>query len=566
MSLDSEVIALDGRTETKSKGPDGARAWDRPAIYQAGARLAMVALALYFVILGAVNLDVDPAEGRLGLAASEGIGPVGRVFGFWAPDLWPGQVIPSLILGRLEAFGMPSPAAVRWPAAVAAIIAGWLIARSMYCARGLRAGLIFGFCWFGSFAVMDRSPLIGAEFVMGLFTIAAINRLLTRGSDRVAGLFAALAFLAGGWPPLVVILLAIVVIGRKTARFSFALLFPPIVAIVAWSIWTIRSSSAEVWAAALTFPLTRQPALWLFCGVMAAALPWSPFALLVLSRQLRQHWKEADTQWLYGWLQVAIAALIGGTVIPGLSEPARLVAVTGILVIAAACLESAWTRTLPAAARGPFLVALGLVFGSWLVAMLFGMYVWDLAMPYYRPLGIVIGIIAIGVTALAWSALETGNSRRGLVSLFVIAVALKLVHWGYYVPEWNYRNSEGPWGRAISQWVPRRWPVYTFHEWSPDLAFFLRRPVRQLLSPNYLEHQPGPESKFLLLQASEFEHWPETAPPIIQVAKFLDQSAQERILARTHGPLPPPLGPNPTAKMIARRGDRTGHHKPAMIR
>ena len=137
-------------------------------------------------------------------------------------------------------------------------------------------------------------------------------------------------------------------------------------------------------------------------------------------------------------------------------------------------------------------------------------------------------------------------------------MALKLAHWGYYVPEWNYRHSQGPWGRAIGQWVPKRWTLYTFHEWPPDLAFFVKRPVRQLRSPQYLEYQAGPQSKFVLLQASEFENWPKSAPPITLVAKFLDQSADERILARTAGPVPPPLGPNPSAQAAASRRATSG--------
>ena len=104
------------------------------------------------------------------------------------------------MLGRLEAFGRPSPAAVRWPAALAGIIAGWMIARSMDKALGLRAGVLFGICWFGSLALIDRSAATGLDLILGLATLASIDRLITRGSDRVAGLWAALAFLAGGWP------------------------------------------------------------------------------------------------------------------------------------------------------------------------------------------------------------------------------------------------------------------------------------------------------------------------------------------------------------------------------
>ena len=42
------------------------------------------------------------------------------------------------------------------------------------------------------------------------------------------------------------------------------------------------------------------------------------------------------------------------------------------------------------------------------------------------------------------------GTLRGLATLFVMAVGLKLAAWGYYVPEWNYRQSQGPWARAIA--------------------------------------------------------------------------------------------------------------------
>ena len=140
-------------------------------------------------------------------------------------------------------------------------------------------------------------------------------------------------------------------------------------------------------------------------------------------------------------------------------------------------------------------------------------------MPYYRALGIVVGVLVLVVAALGWSALASANTRRGLVTLAIMAVGLKLAHWGYYAPEWNYRHSQGPWGRAIGQWVPRKWPVYTFHDWPPDLAFFIGRPVRQLPSARFLNYVPGPECHFVLLQASEFANWPEQAPPLTLVAR-----------------------------------------------
>ena len=93
--------------------------------------------------------------------------------------------------------------------------------------------------------------------------------------------------------------------------------------------------------------------------------------------------------------------------------------------------------------------------------------------------------------------------------------------------------------------MPRRWTIYTIHEWPPDLAFFTKRSVRQLYSPHFLEYQPGNLSKFVLLLPTEFDNWPTSAPPITLVAKFLDASAGERILARTAGRLPLPPGRDP---------------------
>ncbi len=144
----------------------------------------------------------------------------------------------------------------------------------------------------------------------------------------------------------------------------------------------------------------------------------------------------------------------------------------------------------------------------------------------------------------------------------VIAVALKLVHWGYYVPEWNYRDSQGPWGRAIGQWVPRRWTLYTFHDWPADLAFFMKRPVRQLRSPQYLEYQAGPASKFVLLQALGIRELAQIRPADHAWSRSSSiNRADERVLARTAGPVPPPLGPNPSATIQPSRG-RTSSCRP----
>ena len=337
------------------------------------------------------------------------------------------------------------------------------------------------------------------------------------------------------------IALAILVIGRPGSRFSLRLLLPPLATAIAWSAATIGMTSAEFWAAALTLPLTQRPDWTLAFGVLCLlGLPWSPFAFLAL--------EPIDPRRLADGRPGVGHRLAPGrprqphrrVPVPGLGPAARIVALAGLLVGAAACLESAWRNALGPAARRAFFLLFSAVLALWLVAMIYGCFIWILTMPYYRTLGIVMGLMIPVVVVLGWSALGAGNPRRGLVTLMVLAIGLKLAHWGYYVPEWNYRHSQGPWGRAIGQWIPRKWSLYTFHDWPDDLAFFIGRPVRQLHSPRFLNYLPGAESRYVLLQTSGFENWPDHAPPISLVARFHDQSGEERILARTAGLLPVP--------------------------
>ncbi len=545
MNIDSNLISAARSWKPKILRSDHANravAWLRPVSW---VRLAWVSLALVFVIVGAIDLDLGPVEARLGLAAGEQAGPVGQVFGYWAPDLWPAQVWPSILLTQLEPLGRPSSAVIRWPAAFAGIIAGWMLTRRILQVLGMRAAVLGGICWFGSLAMIDRSGASGLDLILGLATLATIDRLMARGSDLVAGLWASLAFLAGGWPPLVVIGMAIVVLGKTTADFSRRLLLPPLLTAFVWSCWTWCSASSEVWAAAITLPLMQKPCWYFGFALLGLGLPWSPFGFLAISPSVREGWQPDGRRWLKGWFQVALAGLVAGTLGPGLSHASALVVLAGWTVVATACLESVWTGILSRNARRSFFVLFAGVTGIWLCVMSYGACIWSLNLPYYRTLGVITGFFIIGVAYLAWSAIAAGNSRRGLITLLVIAIGLKMVHWGYYVPEWNYRYSQGPWARAIAQWMPRRWTLYTFHDWPADLAFFTKRPVRQLPSAHFLEYQPGPDSKYLLLLPSELENWPKSAPPISVVAKFQDQFAEERFLARTPGVLPPPFGPNP---------------------
>ncbi len=502
--------------------------------------LVLAVLAVLFVAIGAVSLDVDRQDARLGLAAGERVGPMGQILGYWAPDLWPAQVIPSQVLFRLSSGGRPTLGAVRWPAAVASILGGWLLAWGMSRTLGNRAAIFFGFCWFGSLALMDRSAAAGLDMILGLAMLGTIDRLLTRGSDAIAGLWASLAFLAGGWPPLLMMGLVVIVIGRRGSTFSLRLLLPPMVTAILWSAVTIEMTSAEFWAMALSLPLTHPPAWSLVTSVLLLGLPWSPFSLLALSRSIRGTWPAERRPWITGWLQAALAGLVAGTFVPGLEPAARMIALAGMLVGAAACLESVWDQTLGRAARRAYFLLFSVVLALWLIAMICGCFIWNLTMPYYRSLGIVMGLLILVVIALGWAALGAGHLRRGLITLILLAIGLKLAHWGYYVPEWNYRHSQGPWGRAIGQWIPRKWSLYTFHDWPDDLAFFIGRRVRQLPSPRFLNYLPGAESRYVLLLTSEFENWPDHAPAISLVARFHDQSGEERILARTAGLIPVP--------------------------
>jgi hypothetical protein len=502
--------------------------------------LSFAALAFGFVLLGAHNLDLGPDEARLGLAAGGSVGPLGQVFGYWSPDVWPGEVLPSMALARLGSASRASAAVVRWPAALAAILAGWLLFRGMYRALGHRAATWAGVCWFASLAVIDRSGGAGIPMILGVATLAAVERLLSRGADWVAGLWVSLAFLSGGWPPLVLIGLVIVVIGRPGSYFSLKLVLPPLATAVAWSIATIRAVSFEAWASALGMPLTRGIDGSLPFAVLLLGLPWTPFALLSLSGATREAWPDTGRAWVKGWLQAALACGIAGTAVPGLGPAARIVAMAGLLVAAAAGLDSAWRRGLTAAPRRFFVAALSVILALWLIVMTYGSFVWILSMPYYRTVGIIMAVLVLAAAILGWSALRTANPRRGLVTLVLLAIGLKLAYWGFYAPEWNYRFSQGPWGRAIGQWIPRKWPVYTFLDWPPDLAFYVGRPVRQLHNPRFLNYLPGQESRFVLLREAEFDHWPDYAPPLTLVTRLRDQYGEPRILARTRGLFPVP--------------------------
>ena len=506
------------------------------AIRSAWPVAALAALGGLLVLWGGGSLDLGPVEARVGLAAGESIGPFGQVLGGWEPGLWPAQVLPSQVWAWLEG-GEPSPGAVRWPSALAGVALGLILARRLGKLLGPIASVMVGLCWFGSLALIDRSGGAGLDLVAGLGLVAALDRIVGEGSDWVAGAWASLAFLAGGWPPLAVLALATVVIGRPGASLTARLAIPPLVAAAAWSAWALASAPAEAWGAALALPLTRSSAWLLPFGVIGLSLPWGPFAILTISRTVRASWPEPARVVVVGWLQVAGACLLAGAAIPGLADAARLPALAGLAIASAAVLERAWAGSLD---RGPrrFTIGLTLTLGlAWAAISVIGAGYLAVAISYYRPVAIVLILagLAIGLAALdgAW----LGDPRRSIAALVAIAICLKIAHWGVYVPEWNYRRSQGPWGRAIAQHVPPRWPIYTQHAWNPDLAFAIGHPIRQLGHPRLLEPGPGGRPSFVLLHPEEFKHWPAEALPLVKVREFQDEIGRGRVLARTEGSL-----------------------------
>ncbi|QEH36433.1 hypothetical protein OJF2_49970 [Aquisphaera giovannonii] len=499
-------------------------------------------MAIGFVLIGAGNLDLGPADARLGIAAGEPFGPIGQVFGRYAPELWPAKVALSRLAGLFVERGDAAPGIVHWPSALAAAAIGWMLARRAAATLGTRTGIFVGLAWLASVGAIDHSGAVGLDFVTGLAVVAAIDRLLDEGSDWTAGAWTALAFLAGGWPPAIVVLLVVIVLGRPEAGYSARLFVPPAVAAAAWAAWAIASATPEGMAAALVLPFKHRPDWFMALTLLGLALPFGPFAALAWSPSVRRGWTPGGGLLIKGWTQAALACLVAGTVVPGISQAARIPALAGMMIASGTVLEAAWTGSLSRWSRRAFLAAAFGLSLLWLMSLVYGEYLWLMVFSYYRPVGIAAAVVAVPLIALAWSGAELGNSRRATVALVLLAASLKLVHWGYYVPEANYRYGQGPWGRAIGQWVLPNWTIHTFHDWPPELAFATGRPVRQLPAPLHIAYPQDGESRHVLLLQSEFENWPESAPRLIKVASFQELDGSVRVLARTPGKLVAPSG------------------------
>ncbi len=517
--------------------PESLNAW--PSV---STRPAVLALAVGFVLFGASSLELGPGDARLGMASAEPVGPFGRVFGYWDPSLWPLSVAFGRVWAYFEEVG-PTQNVVRWPAAIAGVLIGLVLARRARLTIGPRAGVLVALAWYGCLGLIDRSSSSGLDLVAGLGTVAALDRLLAKGSGWVVGAWASLAFLAAGWPPLAVLALATVVLGRSGATWSWSTTLPVAATVAAWSAWALAVAPAEAWATALALPITLPSSWGLALTVIGLGLPWAPFALLATNQPLREGWPKEGRGMVLGWLKVVGACLIVGMMVPGLGSAALVPALAGLAFVSACC----WDRVLADSDELPEAVSrrasrLSLaISGLWLLLVLgWGGYV-GFAVAYYRATLILVGLVSLAGFVMAIRSSRLGEVKWALGGMIAVSVALKLAHWGYYVPESNYRTGAGPWGRAIGQWVPEKHPIYVLHSWPADLAFATSRPVRQLPSPQHIDFQPGEGSKFVLLQDSEYAEylgWSKGWPKLIKVAEFEDEMGlSKRILTRTDAPL-----------------------------
>ncbi len=499
---------------------------------------AVAALLPLFVLWGASARDLNAAEAMQGMAAGESVGPFGQALGGWVSSLTAARMAPSwLWVWAFGEAGVPTPAAVLFPAALAALALGAIPAFRMARLMGPRAGLLTALAILGSIAVIDRSAVMGFDALAGLAVVAALDRVIARGSDLIAGLWAAVAVLIGGWPALAMVLMPIIVLGRQGSYLSWRLVLPPLAAFAAWSAWALNAAPALVWGEALTWPLKR-PTDWRFAGLaITFGLPWTPWALLVVSRSIRSALPEAGRPVVLGWLQVAGVAALAGTLLPGFAPAAFAAMLVGLAVAAASGLD----RLLAGQAGRKFEFAA--LWGAALMGLIWsGVAVpraTDLAatVPYFRAPAIMLIVLALVTMAFALVGAWEGRLRWAVGTIVAVAIGIKLAHAAIIVPEFNYRFGQGPWGRAIGQWIPPRWPLYTFHPWRADLTFATEHPVRMLVSPKLLSYEIGDRPVFVLLQPSEYANWPKEAPKLQLVREFQDDNGFPRILARTEGNL-----------------------------
>ncbi|MBI1323939.1 hypothetical protein GC170_12250 [bacterium] len=505
-----------------------------------------VAIAITFVVWGAARLEVGHQEARAAMAVREPLGPVGQSFGGLDPAIYPGAVALSKLWGVIEDDGLGMEA-IRWPEAILAMIFGIVLAIRSENIAGKRASLWVSLCWFASLAVIHRSGEIGIDITGGFGLLLALDRAIARQGrlDSLCGLFASIAFLCAGLPPVIIITAASIALLRSSAGLGLSYLGFVIATVAGWSAWALSEISAEAWAAAIALPVSFRTASNITLVTLALCLPTVVFLPALLGRNARESWAPRRIAYVQGWLTVAAMCLFVGTILPQFARTTLLPVVAGCAVGAG----HAWAAVL--ARRGSEsssfeLTWMKIATGALAVFAFLSVpalaYV-SLTIPYYRPVSI-LGIAIASAAAIAYaSGLVSRDMRRIALSFVLICISIKLAHTAIYVPEWNYRRGQGPWGRAVGQWVPEGWPIYTLHGWPADFAFATGHNFRQLTHPRFLPDPaktPDQRPSFILLHPADFEHWPKTAPPIVKVFEFHDHSGQRvsKVLART-GPEKP---------------------------
>ncbi|WP_169976916.1 hypothetical protein [Tautonia rosea] len=542
----------------------------------------VVAIITVFTLLGAGRLDLGPLEARLGMASGERIGPFGLVYGAWEPGLLPARLVPSQLWAWFYGGVTATAASVRWPEAIAAALIALVASRRVGAVLGNRAAILAALTTAGTVAMIDRSAaglglLDGAiawlvygvtgsyalmikpivpdlNLIAGLGAVLALDRLRSRGPDLAVGLLAGVASLAGGWPMLAVVAVPSFVLGSKEGAKPGRAVVGALAIGLAWSVWAWSTARFEAWAAAVALPLVKGPTWTLALWVLAYALPWSTLAVLPAFRSIRDGWSEEGKTFVLDWLKIVGALALAGTLIPGLGNAARVPILLGLAMASAAGLERVigdWSSLSKGAKRTFWTATIaGTVGWAALASPIFG-YV-AAAIGAYRSLAIVLIGVALIAPAVALAGQTKARPILGVLAMVLVCLGLKLAHWGVIVPEWNYRASQGPWGRAIGQWMPRTATLYfinatTFNpgipdrdRWPADLAFHTGRKVRQIPAPEALDVEPrGRSPHFVLLHPSEFERWPKTAPPIQLVRTLQDRTGEPRVLARTEGPMYP---------------------------
>jgi hypothetical protein len=267
---------------------------------------------------------------------------------------------------------------------------------------------------------------------------------------------------------------------------------------------------------------------------MVMLLPGLGLAFAALSGSLRASWPAPTRAWALGWVQVGLVAGLLGTFVPGFAPVAWFP-----LAVSVAILTTGVLRAFLTSGRvGPRMA--GLVIGlvaltqiAWTIVAAPRLTYVIATMGYYREVASLAALLTAFALALALVAIWERRRRGCVASLVVLALAIKVAHAGIDLPEREYRLGPGPWARAIGQWVPPRWPIYTLHTWPSDLAFHTGRPLRQLVSADWLANVGTPHPRYVLLQQAEFEHWPADAPTIQVVHSFEDERGGVRVLART---------------------------------